>query len=339
MPVVQVDGTDAQFVQSEGHDCILRAGLSAGLGLAYECNSGGCGACKFQVLSGEVEELWPEAPALSARDRKKGRLLACQCKAKTDLVISMRTDEAYAPIHLPQQFQAQLVSRRDITSDIVEFCLKAPDAANAQFLPGQYAMLKFPGSDQVRAYSMSNVGNAEGHWEFWIRRMPNGKVSGALFDELHVGDALMIDGPYGHAYLRTDSARDILCIAGGSGISPVLSIARGVMLNPEFDDRQIHFYFGGRTPDDLCGLAELQALPGFNGRIHYHPAISMPEEAPDWTGDSGFIHEVVYNRLGSELSRFECYLAGPPMMVQATTKMLQMTGHVPANQIHFDPFY
>ncbi|MDL0433198.1 FAD-binding oxidoreductase [Marinobacter sp. TBZ242] len=339
MPTIKIEGTGEQFEQTESQDCILRAGLTAGYGLAYECNSGGCGTCKFQLIEGEIEEPWPTAPALSARDIKKGRKLACQCKAKTDLVIKMRTDPEYAPINLPARFEATLSSRRDVTSDIVEFCFQAPDSADAKFLPGQYAMLTFPDGRGPRAYSMSNLPNGDGVWEFWIRRKPGGEVSGALFDELRVGGRIVVDGPYGHAYLRAESERDILCIAGGSGISPMLSIARGVLMDPDMEGRQVHFYFGGRTPDDLCGLDELKVLPGFQERVHYHPAISMPEESPEWTGDTGFIHEIVENQLGNELSRFECYLAGPPPMVQATTKMLQLQGNVPTGQIHYDPFY
>lgn len=339
MPTIKLEGAGEQFEQTESHDCILRAGLGAGYGLAYECNSGGCGTCKFQLIEGEIEELWPAAPALTARDVKKGRKLACQCKAKTDLVIKMRTAPEYTPINLPARFEATLSSRRNVTSDIVEFCFQAPGGEAAQFLPGQYAMLTFHDGRGPRAYSMSNLPNGDGVWEFWIRRKPGGEVSSALFDELQAGDTVIIDGPYGHAYLRAESERDIMCIAGGSGISPVLSIARGVLTDPDMAGRQIHFYFGGRTPEDLCGLDELKALPGFEGRVHYQPAISMPEETPNWTGDTGFIHEIVENRHGDELSRFECYLAGPPPMVQATTKMLQLKGNVPASQIHYDPFY
>jgi toluene monooxygenase electron transfer component len=339
MPTITLVGTGEQFEQTESHDCILRAGLSAGYGLAHECNSGGCGTGKFEVVEGEVEEVWPDAPALTARDVKKGRKLACQCKARTDLVIKMRTDPEYTPVNLPARFEATLVSRRDITRDIVEFCFQAPVGKHAAFLPGQYAMLTFPDGRGPRAYSMSNLPNGDGLWEFWIRRKPGGEVSDALFDELQTGDTMTINGAFGLAYLRAESKRDIMCIAGGSGISPMLSIARGVLVDPDMDDCQIHFYFGGRTPEDLCGLDELKALPGFEERVHYYPAISMPEEAPDWTGDTGFIHEIVENRHGDELSLFECYLAGPPPMVQATTKMLQLKGNVPASQIHYDPFY
>lgn len=96
MPIIHINNSNMSFEQAERHDCILRVGLRAGLGLPYECNSGGCGSCKFELIEGEVEELWPEAPGLTARDRKKERQLACQCRAKGDLVISMRINEKYA---------------------------------------------------------------------------------------------------------------------------------------------------------------------------------------------------------------------------------------------------
>lgn len=337
MPTIYISNTDERFEQTERHDCILRAGLGAGIGLAYECNSGGCGSCKFEVLEGEVEELWSDAPALTARDVKKGRKLACQCRAKTDLVVKMRTAPQYLPRDTPARFLAILESRRDITADIVEFRFRGP--AHARFLPGQYAMLTLEGGSAPRAYSMSNLANDEGIWEFWIRRKPGGQMTEALFEGVRPGDKVWIDGPYGLAFLRPEVPRDVLCIAGGSGISPMLSIARGVLADPSMKGRKVHFFFGGRCPDDLCGLTELEALPDFAERISYCPAVSVPEMAEGWDGAVGFIHDVVEQRLGERLPEFECYLAGPPPMVQATTKMLQVQGQVPAGQIHYDPFY
>ncbi|PWG74531.1 oxidoreductase, partial [Enterococcus hirae] len=87
---------------------------------------------------------------------------------------------------------------------IREFVFKDDQAAD--FRPGQYALLHLPGVDGPRAYSMSNIRNADGHWEFIIRKVPNGAGTAALFD-LKVGDRIEIDGPYGLAFLRTDVTR------------------------------------------------------------------------------------------------------------------------------------
>ncbi len=337
MPTIHIHDSDLSFEQLEAHDTLLRAGLAAGLGLSYECNSGGCGSCKFELIEGEVEELWPDAPGLTARDIKKGRKLACQCRARSDLVIAMRTDDSFRPAILPGRFQASLESRRELTPDITEFRFRGP--APARFLPGQYAMLRLEGTGAPRAYSMSNLANAEGVWEFWIRRKPGGQVTESLFATLQPGARVVLDGPYGLAFLQTEAPRDVLCIAGGSGISPVLSIARGLLSDPTMAERKLHFFFGGRTPADICGLTELQALPGFAERVSFHAAISEPREGDGWNGAVGFIHEVLAKVLGGTLRDFECYLAGPPPMVQATTRMLLLEQGVPAEQVHFDRFF
>ena len=80
---IVIEGKDKSFTCEAG-DSMLRAGLRAGLGMPYECNTGGCGTCKFQLLEGETEDLWPDAPGVTARDREKGRKLACQNRPRGD---------------------------------------------------------------------------------------------------------------------------------------------------------------------------------------------------------------------------------------------------------------
>ena len=99
-------------------------------------------------------------------------------------------------------------------------------------------------------------------------------AAAALF-ALPIGAVVDIDGPYGMAWLRRDSPRDILCLAGGSGLAPMISIARGAMAEPRLAERQLHFIYGGRTPADLCGEDMLAALPGFGKRLHWRGFVSM----------------------------------------------------------------
>lgn len=334
MFTVSINNANCSFEQTEEQDSILRAGLRADLGLPYECNSGGCGTCKFQLLDGEVEELWSDAPGLSERDRQKGRLLACQCRPKSDVIINMRIDDSYRPRVSPVRMEATLISRTEITPDITEFRMQA---SLANFLPGQYAMLSLAGGPGPRAYSMSNTANADGLWDFWIRRVNGGQFTERLWN-LNEGEKVMLDGPYGLAHLQPEAARHVLCIAGGSGISPMLSVARGVLTDPRMVDRHVHFFFGGRTTMDLCGYKELCQLDGQKSRIHYHAAISDPSASDDWSGHVGFIHQVVDRILGNNLGDYECYLAGPPPMVDATTNLLR-DREVPPGQIHYDRFF
>lgn len=331
---LQKDGST--FVQQAG-DTILRAALRAGKGLAYECNSGGCGGCRFELIEGELEQLWPEAPGLSERDRKRGRHLACQCRAVGDVTIAAATGAEYVPHIAPRRQRAYLAEVGEVTHDIREFRFVAGEDAN--FLPGQYAMLDLPGMTGSRAYSLANTCNDRREWHFQIRRVPHGQGSHILFDRLAVGDAVGLDGPYGVAYLRTDAPRDMVCVAGGSGLAPMVSIARGAAEAGMLADRTLHFFYGARTPRDVCGEEMLRRLPGFGSAIRFVPVVSLPHDGGNWTGRTGYVHDELVHVLPKPFTEYEFYFAGPPPMTQALQQLLMLGHKVPFGQIHFDRFF
>lgn len=328
--------TDDAFEQARD-DCVLRAALRAGLGYPYECNSGGCGSCKFTLVSGDVEVLWEDAPARRERDAENNRYLGCQTRALSDLTVEARIVPKFVPKHLPAVRRARLDAVTDLTSDIREFSF-ASDAP-AAFLPGQYAILLLGEEPTRRCYSMSNVPNEQGLWLFQIKRVADGVASDQLFS-LEPGDEISFDGPYGMAYVRPETPRDVLCIAGGSGLSPMVSIARSVGLDEAQGSKRLYFFYGGRTAADICGENYLTDLPGFGERITYHPVVSEPDDAKStgWSGATGFVHEEADRELGDALKELEIYFAGPPPMAAAVQKML-MGREVPFGQLHFDRFF
>jgi toluene monooxygenase electron transfer component len=322
----------------EDDDTLLRAGLRAGLGMPYECNSGSCGTCKVELLEGQISSLRPDAPGLSERDRARNRILACQSRPASDCAIKVRLREDNVPRHRPARFTATLEGFRDLTHDMREFRFEAKGAPG--FLPGQYALFYLPGLDVPRTYSMSNVDKGYGEWEFIVRRVPGGVGTVALFDKVAVGAQVSLDGPYGLAFLRPESPRDLILIAGGSGLAPILSIAKGAVREPKLDGRKIHIFYGARTTRDLCGEAEIKALPGYGERIFFEPVLSEPEaDAPGtWQGFTGFVHEHARAFVGERWAQFEYYFAGPPLMAKAVQQML-IEKRVPYPQVHFDSFY
>ena len=328
-----VDG--AQFVCADD-DTLLRAGLRAGLGFPYECNAGSCGTCKVELVEGRIDSLRPDAPGLGERDRAKNRVLACQARPRSDCGIKVRLRPENVPLHKPARFRARLEGVRDLTHDMREFRFKAAAGAPG-FLPGQYALFYLPGLDAPRTYSMSNVDEGRGEWEFVVRRVPGGVGTVTLFDKVPVGAEITLDGPFGLAYLRADSPRDLVLVGGGSGLAPMLSLARGAVKEPSLAERRIHVFYGARTLQDLAGEAELRALPGFGDRLTFQPVLS--EAAPGtWDGATGFVHEQVRAFVGDRWPQFEYYFAGPPPMAQAVQQML-IEKRVPFPQVHFDSFY
>ena len=317
---------------------MLRAALRAGLGFPYECNSGSCGTCRFEVRSGAFAMAWPDAPALSERDRRRGRLLGCQATPAQDATIAVRLDNAYAPPVTPMRAPAHLAAIRPLTHDMSEF--EFHRRAGARFLPGQYALLSLPGVEGSRAYSMSNLSNVEGAWRFVVKRKPDGAGSRALFDRLVTGDTVMLDGPFGLAYLRDGGRRAIVCIAGGSGLSPMLSIVRGAMSRPPAACTAVHLFYGARRPEDAFALASLANFGPDSSDVDFKLALSAANDlsAGAWPGLRGLIHDVVEREAAGLLAEAEVYFAGPPAMTRATHEML-IRRQVPPERIHFDSFY
>lgn len=334
---IRLAGSELSF-GCAADDTLLRAAQRAGLGFPYECNVGSCGNCRFELVEGDVRVQWPEAPAWSDKDRQRKRYLGCQTRPAGECTVKLRLDPRYEAPHRPRRVAAVLERSHPLTHDMSEFrfVLERPQ----RFEPGQYALAYLPGVTGARAYSMSNTAGDGRVWEFIVRRQPGGAGSRALFDEVAVGQEIVVDGPYGLAWLRREVPRDILCLAGGSGLAPMLSIARAAAAEPLLAARELHFLYGGRTPADICGEDLLRELPGWGERLSYHPAISpVPGAvAAGWSGAVGYLHEVALERFGARLPEMEIYFAGPPAMATAVQRML-LDAKVPAGQVHFDQFY
>jgi toluene monooxygenase electron transfer component len=334
MARIRLQGRDEIF-PCDADDTITRAALRAGIALPYDCNTGSCGTCKLELVEGEVISRRPDSPALTDRDRAKRRVLGCQAVPVGDCVIKVRVD-AGAPTIVPKQRRATLIHSTPVAREMREFRFRLE--APAPFLPGQYALLYFQGVAAPRAYSMSNAGD-DRNWDFVVKRVPGGAATSALFD-LPVDSVITLDGPYGHAYLRDAAERDVVCIAGGSGVGPVLSIARAASATPLLAKRRLFFFYGGRGRCDIAGQRELEALPSLAGRVTYVPVLSAVAETgnTDWQGLTGLVHEAVPQVLEQPLSEYEYYFAGPPAMTLATQRLL-LEAKVPLTQMHCDQFF
>lgn len=333
---IRVSGAPDVSFPCSAQDSLLSAALRAGVPFPYECNSGGCGSCRFELVHGEIDESWSEAPGISKRMRDRGLRLACQSRPTADCELKFAMAAADPLPQPPQDRRGVLVGRRMLTHDMVELQFKT--SGPAEFLPGQFAMLTLEGVVGRRAYSMSSLPNAEGFWEFIVKKMPGGHGSALLVDGLSIGDEIGIDAAYGKSYYRAKEGRGVVCIAGGSGLSPVLSILRAAV--PTSPDVPIHLFYGAREPRDVC-LDKLLNHPSSLEGVQVHTAISAHEGVTDeqWSGARGFVHEVVAQVLKDRFENFDFYLCGPGPMIDAVMRLLVLEAGVSQECIYFDRFF
>ncbi len=315
---------------------ILRAAAEQGVQLMHGCKEGQCAACKSFILEGEdVEHDRYSTFALPDYEKDEGMTLLCRAHAYEDLVIELlQYDEEIIRSGLPlQQGVAEVVSITPVTHDLRHLVIKLIDPPDLKYFPGQYIDITIPGTTESRSFSMANPPDRQGLMEFVIKVYPDGLFSQYLDSRLSPGDRLDVEGPFGTFTLRESRSSDLLFLAGGAGLAPVLGLLRSMAERGV--DRKAVFYYGVRTRKDLSFEDELRALedklPGFR----YVPALSEPG-GDDWDGEVGMITEVVRRNEGSLTGR-DAYLCGPPPMVEAAIPLLNEMGIAEAD-IFYDKF-
>ena len=199
------------------------------------------------------------------------------------------------------------------------------------FLAGQYIALFLEIGNILtsRPYSISSPPNQIGHYDITIRRVEGGLVSNYLLDELGKGDALESSGPAGHFYhnpLFHD--RTMVCLAGGSGITPFMSMIREVIECGL--DRTIYLFYGNKDLDDVIFHEQLSALSKRFENIHYLPVIETPPQGYD--GLSGLITGQLIKQTLADLSGKTFYLCGPAGMYDFCTPELEALG-IPSRRV------
>lgn len=296
------------------------------LPISYSCMSGRCGTCRCRVQSGQVRNSGPEAGRPHAD--KDDYVLACQSVLTDNCTIELpEVDEVV--VHTARIVKGTVTAIEEATHDIRRIRVKL--AKPMEFSPGQYATLQFT-PEHIRPYSMAGL-CSDAEMEFQIRRVPDGRVTAYVFDELKVGAAIRVSGPLGGAYLRQKHTGPMLCVGGGTGLAPVLSIVRGAlaagMQNP------IHLYFGVRSAQDVYDSERLQALATAHPNVTVH--IVVATGAAGAGQRSGLVTDAIEQDLKT-LTDWRAYLCGSPVMVDALNLLVTRMGLEPRH-VYADAFY
>ena len=294
--------------------------------ISYSCTAGRCGTCRCKVIHGQVTDTVSFANAITTEAGQY--VLACTSVLNGDCTIEIpEVDEIIN--HPARILKTTVTAVEQITHDIRRLRLRS--AKPLEFSPGQYATLQFT-PDHIRPYSMAGL-PSDDELEFHVRVVKDGLVSGYVDQHVKVGDTVRVSGPLGTSYLRTRHLGPMLCVAGGTGLAPVLSIVRGALESGMRND--IHVYFGVRSlrdiycADTLAGLAERYA----NLTVH----VVVTEGGGGATLRSGIVTEAVA-RDWDCLADWRAYLCGAPPMVDAASIVARDRGILPEH-IYADAFY
>ncbi|WP_321794860.1 2Fe-2S iron-sulfur cluster-binding protein [Caballeronia sp. J97] len=294
--------------------------------ISYSCMAGRCGTCRCKIVAGHVHESGPER---SVSPMNEGRsVLACQTTLVESCAIEIPESDEIV-VHPARVIKARVLELKNLTHDIkqVRLALGKP----LEFSPGQYATLQFT-PEHIRPYSMACT-HGQGELEFHIRLIPDGRVTSYIARDLKEGDMVRVSGPLGTAYLRRSHKSPIVCIAGGTGLAPVLSVIRGVIA--EGMGNPVHVYFGVRASNDIYGVEWLQELQRLHADLHVHIVVASGSAESQWrTG-------VVTKALEEDwvtMDGWHAYVAGSPLMVDAATLVLASKG-VKREHIYADAFY
>ena len=341
---------------------------------------GTCALCKCRVLSGGGEILTTEKPYFTRKQQKEKWRLGCQVKVKQNMeivipeevfgikkweceVVSNDNVATYIKefiVKLPEgnflEFEPGSYIQLDVPVSEIDFknqLYKIDDHFKSDYDKFNIWNLKMKNTEPVfRAYSMANH-PAEGNmimlnirlatppWERATGKFMNvnpGICSSYVFAS-KPGDKVSISGPFGEFHIKPTN-KEMVYIGGGAGMAPLRSHLFHLFHTSKEKERKISFWYGGRSLREIFYTEQFREIEKQFSNFQYNIALSEPLPEDNWTGYTGFIHNVLYeNYLKNhpEPEEIEYYLCGPPMMNAAVFKMLDELG-VPPGNIAFDDF-
>jgi benzoate/toluate 1,2-dioxygenase reductase subunit len=319
------DGEAFDLDVAEGQT-VIEAAMLSDAPVRYDCSSGTCGTCIGRLVAGEVEQIPSSPQIVTEAERAAGVYPTCLTRLASDAAFRFDYPLLPQPSAAGRQ-QARVMEVTRIANGVARLRLELSTPEAFGFQSGQYLRLRPPGIRTARAYSVASIPADLPVIELLIRLLPGGEVSGWLLDKAAPGDTVTIHGPLGGFALDSRAPRQVF-IAGGTGVSPILSMIRGVAGTQ--GSRLL--CFGCTRHDELFLLDELAALadqtPGLEvriaameggaGWIRAGTAVSLLEPI-DLEGDAAF------------------HLCGPPPMVDAARELLT-SGGVPAEAIRAERF-
>ena len=360
---ININDNPDNTISVEAVGKLLQTLAGEGIFLSSACGGGGsCGQCRCKVIDGGGDILPTEEGHFTQGEIRDHMRLACQVAVKQDMKIEI--DPEFFDV---KKWECTVVSNDNVATFIKELTLKIPEGEVVPFRAGGYVQLEAPPHEVhykdfdiapeyhedwdkfnlwryvskvdepvIRAYSMANYPEEKGIIKFNIRiasppprgpeGIPPGKMSSYVFS-LKPGDKITVSGPYGEFFAK-DTKNEMVFIGGGAGMAPMRSHIFDQLKRLK-SDRKISFWYGARSKREMFYVEDYDGLAKEFDNFEWHVALSDPQPEDNWTGYTGFIHNVLYEEyLKDHPAPEDCefYMCGPPVMNDAVIKMLKSLG-------------
>ena len=370
---IMINGDPANTITTSAGSTLLNTLSDQKIFIPSACGGkGSCGVCTVNVIEGGGAMLPTETSHISRGEAREGCRLSCQVKVKEDMKI-----EIPAEMFSVRKWECTVRSNHNVATFITELILELPAGESVPFRAGGYIQIEAPPhvvnykdydieeeyrgdwdqfdqwryvsevSDTVtRAYSMANYPEEAGIIMLNVRiasppprtpDVPPGLMSSWMFN-LKPGDKATISGPFGDFFAKP-SENEMIFIGGGAGMAPMRSHIFDQFRRLS-TDRKVTFWYGARSYREAFYVDHFDKIAKENPNFEWHLALSEPQPEDNWTGLTGFIHQVLLdNYLKDHDSPEDCeyYICGPPMMNNAMIQMLTDLG-VENENIMFDDF-
>ena len=313
-------------IQNSGHtfgvrpsQTVLQAAIEADIHIPYGCRNGACGSCKAMLVSGTVMHDDYQNSAMTDAELAAGHTLLCCARPLEDIVVECREVGGLTGIK-PRILPARVAKKEQLSHDVIALHLQLPASERLQFLAGQY--IEFILKDgKRRAFSIANAPHDSEFLQLHIRVIPGGVFSAYVADELQEKAILRLEAPFGNFFLREDSQKPLIFVAGGTGFAPIKGIIEHMLHNNI--QRDIILYRGARVAADLYMHDLCEKWAEFTPHLTYIPVLSEPVAGDNWAGRTGLVHEAVLADI-NDLSGFQAYVCGAPGMCEvAHTSFVQ----------------
>ena len=308
----------------DSNTTVFEAAKSNGIVLEHSCLSARCRSCNVKVISGSTADKLDDL-VLTAEEKSQGYALSCNAIPTTDLELDVE-DLGDIPFYESKIVPAKIASIMFISGSVVKLDLRLPPKVNFKYNAGQY--ININRGSLKRSYSISNACKENSELSFYIKNYDEGQMSQFWFNEAKVGDLLRIEGPKGSFFFRESNKKQIIFLATGTGIAPVMAIIEELISSQRINAlEKVWIFNGSRYEKDLIWNSD--QLSNIS-HIEYIPVLSKPTQT--WKGEVGYVQDILLSK-NVNLSESQVYACGSDKMIGSALKVLVENG------IHSKSFY